>query len=190
MPKIGFVGAGATGKTTTLEVLQPLLGLPVYGSVVRGVFKERGVTEYAQNRMSENDKWLLQKAIFDAKVAQEETITGDGLLDRTPVDHLAYCMYRCSAHIHDTQFKELMGQAERMMDTYTHIFYFPIYDWPKDEDDDFRETGLSYRWAIDRIMFGLLDTLGVEFHIMANCSPAERAQGIISLLGQGSASEK
>ena len=69
--KIGFIGTGGTGKTSTIKQLGDL-GLPLLESVSRAVFKEWGWKEEDQRKATPELVWKFQKTIFDRKLIQEE----------------------------------------------------------------------------------------------------------------------
>ena len=126
--KLGFMGSGATGKTTTAKIIAPYLGLEYQSSVPRIVFERRGLNEAKQRNMSRFDRWSLQKEIFEEKLKQDaEVLTG--VFDRTLLDHLAYCLYRCSDTVPDNIYSSYLELVRENVTKYDYLFYFPIYDW-------------------------------------------------------------
>lgn len=170
--KIGFIGAGGTGKTTVATALAEKLGLNYHQSVPRSVFQARGLTEADQRSMTPAQIWDLQKAIFEAKIEQDE-VYRSGVFDRTLLDHLAYCIYRCADSI---PAKEMEKMQEAMYDnirSYTLLAYFPLFNWGGSADG-FREDKFSYQVAIDTIMNGLLHLYGVKYVSMRDEVPEDR----------------
>lgn len=181
--RIGFIGAGGTGKTTTAQLLENFIPEQLFPGVARTVFKELGYTEADQRHMSKHDKWRLQKKIFDAKIQQDHD-NPDGLFDRTLVDHIAYCLFRCDDAINDTTIKSMLIVTAENMAKYDQLFYFPVYDWVPDADQ-LRETNLSYRMAIDFMVQGIIRNLGIPYFRVPNGAPDQRAQAVLKVIQDG-----
>jgi dephospho-CoA kinase len=60
--RVGFTGAGATGKSTVIREIALLSDCPpILTSVARGVFAERGLSsESQQDAMTPAERWDLQ----------------------------------------------------------------------------------------------------------------------------------
>lgn len=175
--KVGFIGAGGTGKTSVLDILAADCSIPeeVCGSVVRNTFKRLGISnETAQHSMTNDELWYLQREILNDKFDQDNT-NRYGLFDRTPIDHMAYCLYRCGSHIGDSEYNLVMQQVFSYTSQYDILFFFPIFDFAG-INDGFRETGKAYQMAIQSLMLGLLTNWNVKYHRMANTLPIGRAQ--------------
>lgn len=181
--KLGMVGTGGTGKTTTAKLLEPFTGLTYHPSVPRSVFEELGYTEADQRNMGRHDRWRIQKMIFDRKIQQDHQFP-EGIFDRTLVDHVAYCLYQCNDSIDDTMYRSMMLLAQENSVKYDFILYFPIYDWDV-KDDGLRDNKLAYRGTIDAIMLGILRKLEISYLVMADGSPDQRVQSILDLLKEG-----
>jgi len=90
--RIGFVGVGGTGKTTTLQSVNESLELPVLASVARLVWKDFGITE---KDMIDNRDYefalRVQRAIFDKRLKAEAEMD-DFISDRTLLDTYCYML--------------------------------------------------------------------------------------------------
>lgn len=179
--RVGFTGAGATGKTTTANLISPWLGMPLVPGVARGVLVERGIDERTQLHMSNTDKWELQRAMFNAKITQDAKQM-PGIYDRTLLDHTVYCFYWCNAKIEENMAKSLLAMAKENFVTYDKVFFFPMYDWERLEDET-RIATYAYRIAIDAIFKGLINTLGLNVTIVPDGTIQERGEFIMDQLG-------
>lgn len=176
--KIGFVGAGGTGKTTTVKLIENFIPETYFPSVLRKIFAEEGITEAQQRHMSKHDKWRLQKKFFDAKVQQDHE-QPNGLFDRTLLDHVAYCLFRCDDAIADTTLKSMLIVTEENMRKYDLLFYFPLYGTWEVPADGLRENHLAYQSAIDLLMQGLLVKFGLRYIRVPDGAPDQRAQAVL-----------
>lgn len=172
--RIGFMGAGGTGKSTTLKELTDI-DLPVLGSVTRSIMNAEGVaSEAEQESWGPRDKWNLQKKIFQARIDAESELD-EFISDRTMIDHLAYCLVRCYDGMTDEELSWARDIVTKSMSTYTFLFYFPISFVP--ESDGLRQSGESYRRLIDHTMLGIAYDLGfgMELVNVGSKTPQDRA---------------
>jgi len=175
--KIGFIGAGGTGKTSVARILHHLPE-PFRPSIVRATMAAHGVTSEAdQLGMSEEERWCLQRALIQAKRAQDEEFTY-GLFDRTPIDHMGYIMHRCANVIPDKEFEELWALYTDLTSRYDLLVYFPVYDWGVNHEDGFRQGNRSYRVKQHLLMHSIALEMGFGLQLveMANISPEARAE--------------
>jgi hypothetical protein len=178
--KIGMIGTGATGKTTTAQLVEAAIPEAYVPGVARLVFAEAGIREGQQRFMSPIDKWELQKRMFDRKM-KLDVENPSGIFDRTLMCHLAYCMFRCDDQINVATCKIMMGLAAENLRSYDLLFYFPVYDW-RLKDDDLRETGFTYRMTIDTLLKGLMQEFQVVPQIVPDGDPQDRADSIIDFI--------
>lgn len=177
--KIGFIGTGGTGKTSVAQILHHLPE-PFIASRNREVFQKLGYTgESFQALNTAADNWKVQRSLIDMKIHQDTTHPV-GLFDRTPIDHLAYCMHRCADAISDQEWGWLWNKYEGLTALYDLLFYFPIYDWGNNHEDGFRQTNKAYRTKIDLLMQGVMAEMGISAIAMPNKAPEERASLILS----------
>jgi hypothetical protein len=178
--RIGFCGSGGTGKSTSALKLAEAGLLPYHKGVARIVFADLGLTENDQENMSRAERWKLQKRMFDETLKQDAD-QPKGVFDRTTLDHLTYCLYRCADQVDDATAKAMMIVVQENMVKYDLLVYFPLYDWDV-RPDGLRQNGFAYRLAIDVMIRGLLKELGLTHHRMPNVGPDVRDQLIRSWL--------
>lgn len=178
--KIGFCGTGGTGKTTTARLIQPKVPERFLPSLQREVFREKGLTEEKQKAMTPVEIWHLQREMFVKKI-QQDVSNRNALFDRTPVDNLAYCLYRCSQTITDTELSWLEEEAKTYTEDYDLIFYFPLIKWEV-PDDGLREQGFAYRATIDAIILGYLQKFKVDYFYVPEGDQLARAHGIMRVI--------
>ena len=172
--KIGFIGAGGTGKTSVAKLLESQLSEPFRPSIVRATMEGLGINhESDQNHLTEEQRYRIQLAIFEAKLKQDKEHQY-GLFDRTPIDHLAYCMHRCANVIPDDDWCLMLTQAQDAIRRYDLIFFFPYYHWGV-PTDGFRQEGLAYKTKIELLQRALLNDLGIDFIELTNVAPEDRA---------------
>jgi len=162
--RIGHTGTGSTGKTTLAKELGEVLDLDYKPSVVREVFAQFGWTEENQRRATPAECWRLQEEIFNRKLYQDKHMGRDAIFDRTPIDHLAYCLFRCESILSEEQLKELEQRTQDEIRNYDIVIYHPIPSWPP-EEDGLRETTYPYRVIIDNIILAYLHKMKVEYVI-------------------------
>lgn len=178
--RIGFTGAGGTGKSTTLAIVVRMLeafgmGVPVLGSVTRSVFQRRGLTEADQESMSPEDRLNLQMEIFSERRAAEKAIGGAFISDRTLVDHFAYCLFRNYAVIGDVDHTALLDEAVESAASYDALFYFPISFTPP--ADGLRQAGVAYNYCIDAIISKVIDGVDGVMRV-PDGTPLQRATAV------------
>lgn len=177
--KVGFVGAGGTGKSSVANILAADKTVPedFKSSVVRDVFKQLGYTgEVDQFKMNDVDILHLQKKLLEAKYELDKN-TKHGIFDRTPVDHLAYALYRCGNTLNDADLDWMRTQCWQFTNKYDLLFFFPVYDWDV-KDDGFRQNNKAYRIATQTLMLGLLAEYNVTYYTMKDESIEDRAKFI------------
>ena len=152
--RVGCVGAGGTGKTTTAQTVEKALKVPFNKSASRIVYEELGLTEAKCAKLPDNEKYGLQFKIFDKKIELDKAFTY--ISDRTLLDHWAYCLMYCEAFIPDEQYFEFEDKVRTHMRTiYSHIFYFPFGYW-FEKGDGVRQDHQSWQSAIDAIIVGYI----------------------------------
>ena len=183
--RIGFTGAGGTGKTTVLNALDRnefVKSLPRLSSPTRLVYARWGITEADQLHMTGDEKLRLQMEIFEERVRAEDNVGETFLSDRTLLDNYAYCLFRNYEMIDRHSLDMLESQVRANLKLYTHIFYFPIlFDPPS---DGFRQTGYAYNRMIDSIIHAFLSRNGVAAYTVPMGSPEERAHFILSRIAE------
>lgn len=163
--RIGHIGTGGTGKSTLAKELAECLDLEYRKSVVREVYAEFGWTEASQRTASPEDCWRLQKEIFARKLYQDKYHGKDVVFDRTPIDHLAYCVYRCEAALNEEILRDYELVTHAAIRAYDVVIYHPIPSWNA-EPDGLREDDYVYRRIIDTLMLGYLTSFQVSYAIV------------------------
>lgn len=152
--RLGFCGAGGTGKTTTAKDAEKLLKLPFNKSASRIVYEELNLTEEKCAKLPDDEKYKLQFKIFAKKMELDQEFTY--VSDRTLLDHWAYCLMYCGAFIPNEEYLQFEQQVRiHMKTTYSHVFYFPFGYWFQ-KGDGVRQDHLSWQSAIDAIIAGYI----------------------------------
>ncbi len=152
--RIAFMGAGGTGKTTSAVFLAEALDLPQPKSASRMVYEDRCLTEAMVLDMDAEDQLILQTYIFEQKVLNDQEYSY--VTDRTILDHYAYCLAYCGAHMGSDTFREYEEKTRQaMLSTYSHIFYFPWGYWHA-ADDGVRSASEAWQSQIDALMVGYI----------------------------------
>lgn len=170
--RIGMTGAGGTGKTTLAELISAKYDIPFLGSVSRGVFSSRSLTEVDQLSMTPVQQLELQKAIFAAVIEQREK-SDYFVADRTFLDHMCYMLYRSGNQISDSYMEVVKRETLRDLRSYDLLIYCPtgMFTPP---DDGFRQSGAAYSTAIDLIIRGALDYWDIPHISMGRATPEGR----------------
>lgn len=172
--RVGFTGAQGTGKTTLLRAVENSdLGFTVVPSTAREAVR-------AGFKLNRDADPLSQLVTTVSRVALEDELyrtTHKTIGDRTPLDSLAYTCYQMHNEWPGEKWKDYYWNISKRlvvehMHKYDHIFYFPAYWKPK--EDGVRDGDLTYQQNIDSIICGLLDTYGLEYHIMPRITTEER----------------
>lgn len=174
--RFAFIGTGGTGKTTTRELIQDMdmLKIPSVPSAAREVFIERNIkTEDQQRNMTAAERLDLQLAIFD-KYIQLVASHPHGIYERSPIDHLAYILWRCEETLTQDALEFLIDRTVALNSMFRAFFYFPMYDF-KGVEDGFRETKFASRVLHDNLLIGFLHQLGISTIEVPNSSQVSRA---------------
>lgn len=148
------MGAGGTGKTTSADFLAERLELPQPQSASRTIYERDGLTEAKVLDMDAEEQLILQTHIFAQKVWNDQEYSY--VTDRTILDHYAYCLAYCGAHMNSDTFREYEEQTRTLMlSTYSHIFYFPWGYWHA-ADDGVRSASEAWQSQIDALLVGYI----------------------------------
>lgn len=178
--RIGFTGAGATGKTTTAKALASREGLTFLPSVAREVFEAFDVREADQHRMTPEECWVIQQEIFK-RYSERISSHSAFVSDRTPIDHLCYALYRCAPATSEEAYIELEGQAKAQLAKFDLIVYAPLGAIAPREDD-FRQQGSAYRSLIDAAILGFLERWDVPYLYLPSGTVEWRVDQIVKCL--------
>lgn len=179
--RIGFCGAGGTGKTTTVELMQKLgLQVPVLKSASRTVYEREDLTEEIVGKMSLEEAWALQFRIFQEKVEMDKA--PQFIADRTLLDHYAYCLLYCNKIMTNEEWEDFEGMVkDHMSRSYSHIFYFPfgLFDPPDDGVRNFRK---AWQVTIDAILRGYLSKWNLFYATVPKLEPEARAMNLLQIV--------
>lgn len=182
--KVGFIGAGGTGKTTTMRLLSDMK-FEQAQSVARSVLTKHNATEETMSRMAPEERWIIQKEMFEKRVELEDELEHQSsryvpfkvITDRTILDHATYCFYYSANVISDSTAYAMELEVRRIMEKYNKLFYFPLgyFDPP---DDGVRKQMYAYRAVIDSIMRGFLRRLALGQYVVPAGTPEQRAEWV------------
>jgi hypothetical protein len=180
---IGFCGAGGTGKTTTAKLLASQLHYGFLPSASRDVFKRMGYQqETDQDKLNPNERWLLQRNIQVAHMTSMSDYFGKPVVtDRTQLDQHAYALLYCSSTLSTSDLTWLHDLVERALQFYKKIFYFPLTDFPTN-DDRMRTTRQGERLAFDCILYGLIRLFDVPITVVPVLGLEDRVEFIEACL--------
>jgi len=178
--RIGFIGNGGIGKTTTAEALAERLKLPLIPEGVRRYMKEKGIEHL--RKFSPLETWEMQKTLLERKTKMEHSLSSF-IADRTTLDNAAYALFwLCRSEIPEADLKSYVARCVAHMKRYTHIFFFPHGSIPL-VDDGVRSGNNIYQYVISMIMYGMLCTAcRREFHVLKETGLSERVQEILTHL--------
>lgn len=176
--KIGFIGPGGTGKTTTMDLLQDLLFLERIPSVVRPILLRHHLDEESMSRLSSEDRWKIQNEMFEARMELELSLgSRHTMTDRTLLDHAAYCFYYSANVIPDEIASRMLLDVRKVLETYDKLFYFPLGLFIP-PNDGVRKQQYAYQMTIDFIMRGILRRVALGQYVVPAGSPEERASWV------------
>tara|TARA_B100000745_G_C20136055_1_gene389399 strand:- start:583 stop:1143 length:561 start_codon:yes stop_codon:yes gene_type:complete len=178
--KIGFTGAGSTGKTTTLNLIKDEVNVPILPSSTREVFKKWNIKEDQQENMSPEDKLLLQNDIFDMRDRIEIEAGHSFISDRVLLDNFAYSLLRCYLAMGREMVDSKEAQVLENLKTYDLLFYFPITFTPI--QDEMRHANYALLKTIDSIIYAFLTKHGFDFITVPAGSPEDRAKYVLSFI--------
>lgn len=187
--RIGFIGAGATGKTTVGKVVSEKSGLPFVPSVSREVFKSRGLVEADQLNMTGFEKLDLQMAIFEAYRDRLKTFEADqvgtkvcGMIaDRTLLDHYCYMLYRCNEVMTKGIIDGVSKEVQANLAAFDLLVYCPV-GFLDLMNDGFREVNRAYNTLLDAMMVGFLEKWDCRYLTLPCGTPAERASHVLRVM--------
>jgi predicted ATPase len=156
--RVGFIGAGGTGKTSLAEALAAKTGWPLHRSINRQVFAQFNQTQLTHTSLPPSQRWAIQRTSFLLKIQQDQA-NPHGIFERTLLDHYMYCLLYCHEAIPDREISDMQELVQENIAGYTRLYYFPIYNWPVSLADEFRDTGVANRELQDVILQGLIYSL-------------------------------
>lgn len=182
--RIGFTGAGGTGKTTTAQFISEKLELPTFPSASRQVYIAESLSEDDVLKMTGEERWSLQQRIFQKKIELDQF--NQFVTDRTLLDHLAYCLAYCAPYMRNDEFHKTEAMTRsHMKGAYTHVFYFPWGVWQA-PPDGVRQELQSWQSQIDAIILGYLARWDIPAFVVPQTQGAdERNEWVLNrILGK------
>lgn len=183
MIKIGMTGAHGTGKTS---MALAMLRNAAFKDSVLVPSTARQIKEYGypiNREATELSQILVPLLRMVDEYESEPKAEGEALIsDRTLVDSLAYTMYQ-NDHVWESgSLIEYVSRrlTEMHMDSYHYVLYFPIY-W-EGVEDGVRDPDEAYRQAIDTNVLSILELMNIEYLVVPDVSPDERAAWFLEVL--------
>lgn len=158
--RVAGIGAGGTGKTTLMKDTATKLNVEFHASVNRAVFAQFGHTQITHDKLSDEERWQIQRASFMAKL-QQDAMNLPGIYERTTLDHYMYCLIYCHQMIDSKELKKMQQIVINNLNFYDKLFFFPLYDWSYEippGQDTFRDNKLANRYLQEHILRGFLAT--------------------------------
>jgi len=184
--RIGFVGVGGTGKTTTLQTVNEFLELPVLSSVARLVWKDFGITE---KDMIDNRDYefalRIQRAIFDKRLKAEAEMD-DFISDRTLLDTYCYMLMWCHQSMSDSVAKSLFVVTLENMKKYDEVFYFPLESFRMTDESaslNVRAPGAAQGLMLDSLIKGMLTKVFPRYFTVRGVTLSDRSDYIKTEMG-------
>lgn len=143
--RVVITGASGVGKTTLVELLAPLLSLPIIPELARQMCLDMGYDKIGNIPDQEGFK----KQVLNRQIEEENRLE-NFVSDRSTIDCWALWQRwnQNTAMTYDTE--EVYAKARSQAETYTHIIYVPPMFPPV--DDGFRWTEPDYQKQMDRII--------------------------------------
>ena len=165
--KIGFCGAGGTGKSSLAPELAKRMDLPLIKSPSRAMFKKHKIeTEDAQNEMSSQDRWALQLDIFKAIDEQYKT-EKEGVFERTHLDNFFYALHQCYEIMDKNDVKFFARTTHLGLASLDYIIHTPLYDWG-DISDGMRTASYASRTLADAFIRNFLNEHQFRYYVTAD----------------------
>jgi hypothetical protein len=183
MIKIGMTGAHGTGKTSMAEAM---LRTPAFRDSVLVPSTARQIKEYGYpiNREATELSQILVPLLrmVDEYEAEPNAYNEALISDRTLVDSLAYTMYQNDYVWESGALIEFVSRrlTEMHMNSYSYVLYFPIY-WDG-VADGVRDPDEEYRRKIDNNVLSILELMNIQYLIVPNVSPEDRAAWFLEVL--------
>lgn len=165
MGSLFFTGVGGQGKTTTANLLSPIIKLPVVDGLSRKNPYPMG--------SDEGQDWLGMKVWLNSVHRKSK------IHCRTPIDVWAYSRVYGTGNILNQE-----AYVESWLKKKPTIVYFPYLF--KIEDDGFRPTDDTLAMTVDSLILERLDMYSMRnssrIHVASNSVPEQRVKEIIEFL--------
>jgi predicted ATPase len=171
--RVIMTGASGVGKTTLVEMLAPLLSLPIIPELARQMCADLGYERIGDVPDQEGFKWRVLE-----EQNQSEDKLNSFISDRSAID--CWVLWQrwniCAAMSYDTEryYTSAREQAQR----YSHIIFVPAMFPPP--EDGFRWTDPDYQKQIERnVRMTLYDwDLWNRTYVVESTTPEQRAHEV------------
>ena len=176
--RIGFSGAGGTGKTTQALYTSKKINFEYVDESVRHWLKEHGIGHFSEATKEQIRD--MQEDVLRHKCSVEPALK-NFVADRTTVDNAAYVLYWNNRE--DGEWQRWVNEyVQRAMihaiQCYDIIFFFPTGKIPF-ESDGLRSTKPCYHMTIEAIIAGLMSLANLPCLILEGTTVEERHLEII-----------
>lgn len=151
--RVAFIGAHGTGKTSLVDAIAKLMGLPVIKEQAREVATEWG---YTPATIPAAHLWDYQKEVVLRQVGKERAYDTCGFVsDRSVVDNMAYFKLLAEANNWPSErhgfYQSMFYERIDRYDMLIHIpIMFPLVD------DGQRHTDPTFQLEVDRLIRHLI----------------------------------
>jgi nicotinamide riboside kinase len=143
--RIIITGTSGVGKTTLVEMLAPVLSLPIIPELGRKLCTEMGYEKIGDI----HDQEEFKRKVLRAQIKVEDQ-TNSFVSDRSTID--CWVLWQrwnlCQAMTFDTE--DYYRLAKQQSEKYSHIIYVPPMFAPP--EDGFRWTDPDYQKQVDRLV--------------------------------------
>ena len=167
----GLVGSSGTGKTTLATMVAEAMGVKFLQTSITKSARRHGFDPVA--RLNLNDRIELQFHLLSDMIELIDKCTEPAILDRTPIDLIAYMLCEIHMHSHLEASPEQLARVSRYVDLcmrtaslkFDHMFLLSIL--PTYEVTSTRPAlNPAYQVHTQMVMYGTLNILegvGVSF---------------------------
>lgn len=160
--RIAFVGASGTGKTTLAKYISDKYGIPFLSGSYSDLVPETKDVKHV-DMMDKGVMALLNEeyTLINLRRKSYQQMWDGFVTDRSPVDNLAYFIYKLSHKVPQCEVETFESIVERVISSnITHLIFIPFTDvmltqW-ETEDNNKRIVNNYFQWQISQLMGGIL----------------------------------